>query len=144
MTTLPAIIGEKTSAGLSPFVEAARRFAEHKRRVWSGGLARDIAAIEANEDLAAEERFSQATDKVLAAKKMPPLPAITQEEMLTSLERASLEFGIEPTIEMRAELRAMIANKPPPDMAHRRTLEIFVKHKDMQQLRAISAQITRH
>lgn len=140
MTTLPATI----PAAPSPFVDAARRFAEHKRRVWSGGLARDIAAIEADETLSPEERFSRATDKVLAAKKLPPLPAVTQEEMLTALERASLQFGIEPTFEMRADLRAMIANKPAPDVAHRRTLEIFVKHKDMQQLRAVAAQMTRH
>lgn len=127
---------------LSLFVQAARLFAEQKRRVWSGGLADDIAAIEADGTL--PDRVAAATDKVLAAKKLPPLPAITQDEMLVALEKAAMHFGIEPTIELRADLRKVIENKPPPDVAHQGTIEVFTKHKDMQQIRMIGEEMTRH
>lgn len=62
--------------------------------------------------------------------------------ILATLEAAAGEFGIEPTIALRADLRAMLAQKLAPADAHTRTLEIFVKHQDMQQILATS--VTRH
>jgi hypothetical protein len=129
---------------VTPFIEAAQKFAAAKRRIWSGALKKQIEAIEQDEALQPDERISKATDTVLAAKKLPPLPAATQDEVLAMLETAATSFGIEPTIELRAELRVMIDNKPPPQMAHRRALEIFVKHQEMQQIRSISETMTRH
>lgn len=128
---------------MTPFIEAAQRFAEHKRRVWSAGLKKAIEAIEADEALDPAERVTKATDAVLAAKKMPPLPPITQDEMLSALERAAIAFGLEPTIMMRADLRKVIDNKPPPDLAHARCLEVLAKHKQMQELKLLGNE-TRH
>lgn len=128
---------------MTPFVQAAKRLAEHKRRVWTDALKKDIAALERDETVSFPERVAKATDAVLAAKKLPALP-VTQDDMLKALEIAATHFGIEPTIELRADLRKVIANKPPPDVAHTRTLEVFVKHKDMQSIRVIGQGMTRH
>lgn len=77
----------------------------------------------------------------------PPLPIIDIEAVLDALMAAADRFGIEPTIALRADLRKVMINKPPPEIACERTKEIFGQHMERQQIASVAAnqaQAVRH
>jgi hypothetical protein len=141
-------------------LSASEEYARVHRRKWTTKLKRDIAAIERRlreHEKAFEASKGEMDEAPMPAKyaaeaqalvdkagKLPPLPPLTQNDMLGALEKAAISFGIEPTIALRADLRKVIDNKPPPDVAHTACLEVLAKHKEMQQMRVIAARMTRH
>lgn len=74
------------------------------------------------------------------------LPIIDIEAVLDALMAAADRFGVEPTIALRADLRKVMINKPPPQIACERTKEIFGTHMERQAAATMvsPAQVVRH
>lgn len=119
------------------FVREAEDIAFSQRKSWTRALHNKVAAIARNDALTWEEKSERTLALIDAAPSFWPVTTI--EELLEAIGAAALSYGIELTIALRADLRAALEDKPVPLVAHQRTLEIFAKHKDMQQIQAIGA-----
>lgn len=125
---------------LKRFLAAAESLAQQRRKVWSPALRREVRKCWLV-DAPVADRIAAACVLVNEAKDLPPLPPLTADDMLAALERAAVGQGLTPTLALRADLRAAIANKPPPPVAHARVVETFRKHKQIQQLTMIGQEM---